>query len=63
MWLNICVDEDQKVTKTETGKNMTKGFHPEIRETTNHKQDKHKENYTQLPHNQIAENIYLKKNS
>ena len=47
MWLNICVDEDQKVTKTETGKNMTKGFHPEIRETTNHKQDKHKENYTQ----------------
>ena len=55
------------MTKTETGKNrfpnLMSSVHPEIRETTNHKQGKHRENYTWLHQNQIAENIYFFKNS
>lgn len=46
---------------TKTFLNLMNSIHPDIRETAYHKQDKHKENYTQIHHNQIAENIYLKK--
>ena len=69
MWLNICVDEvsegDKDWNREKYDKrfpNLMSSVHPEIRETTNHKQGKHRENYTWLHQNQIAENIYFFKN-